>query len=156
MRVQMFEVWQKQYRQLLELQWRVLSALLGSTIVQIRVFWWQFLKGKYHQSLSWQWLIVYICKMPAVMEGFKKIRVAFFKKKWLDQWLYLYQKVWNYSKSNFSDEAHFFCKPQNDGWVRACPNLIPSKVAGYLLSWGWLDKMRLSGLISLSTHFKGR
>jgi hypothetical protein len=28
-----------------------------------------------------EWLIVYLCKMPAVVEGFKKLRVAFIEKK---------------------------------------------------------------------------
>ena len=57
----------------------------GSTIVRIRVSWWQFLKGKYHWSLSRRWMIVYVCKMPAVVEGFKKIRVVFFKKNdWIN------------------------------------------------------------------------
>ena len=28
-----------------------------------------------------EWLLVYLCKMPVVVEGFKKLRVAFIEKK---------------------------------------------------------------------------
>jgi len=42
----------------------------------------------YYIQLKWRWLssgyVVYTCKVPAVMEGFKKIRVVFFK---INDWI---------------------------------------------------------------------
>jgi len=37
------------------------------------------LKEEVQTEPSGRWLIVYTCKVPAVVEGYKKIRVAFFE-----------------------------------------------------------------------------
>ena len=42
------------------------------------------LKTEVSRSHSRGWLIVYLCKTPAVVEGYKKIRVAFFK---INDWI---------------------------------------------------------------------
>jgi hypothetical protein len=62
------------------------------------------------------WLIVYTCKVPAVVEGFKKIRVAFFKiKDWINDCICNLNII--FYKSNISYVACFFLKPQNNSWV---------------------------------------
>jgi hypothetical protein len=39
-------------------------------------------------ALPPQWLIIYTCKVPAVIEGFKKIRVEFFKiNDWINNFI---------------------------------------------------------------------
>jgi len=61
-----------------------------------------------------RWLIVYTCKVPAVVEGYKKIRVALNEiNDWINDCI-CHHKI---LPSQILDEACFFCKPRNDGWV---------------------------------------
>ena len=57
--------------------------------------------------------VVYLCKMPAIVEGFKKIRVAFFQiNDWINDCICNLNLIF-YSEINISDVARFFCKPRN-------------------------------------------
>ena len=57
-----------------------------------------------------RWLIVYTCKVPAVVEGFKKIKVAFFEiNDWINDCICNLNFI--FYKSNILDVACFFCTP---------------------------------------------
>ena len=61
-----------------------------------------------------RWLIVYSCKVPAVVEGYKKIRVAFFEiNDWINDCICNLNLI--FYRSNILDVARFFCTP--DRWL---------------------------------------
>jgi len=56
--------------------------------------------------------------VPAVVEGFKKIRVAFFKiNDWINDCICNLNLIYFAAQMNISDVARFFCEPRNDSWV---------------------------------------
>ena len=57
-----------------------------------------------------RWLIVYTCKVPAVVEGYKKIRVAFFEiDDWINDCICNVNLI--FYRSDILDVARFFCTP---------------------------------------------
>jgi hypothetical protein len=79
--------------------------------------------------------VVYTCKMPAVVEGFKKIRVAFFKiNDWINDGICNLNLIFA-GEINISDVARFFCEPRNDGWVGGCQYHQTSRTCGCLTTY---------------------
>jgi len=88
--------------------------------------------------------VVYTCKMPAIMEGFKKIRVAsnlcsFKVNDWINDCICNLNLIfcrWNKDLRC----SLFFCKPQNDSWVGGWhfPLFCPSHF------WQNLSKLHLA------------
>ena len=76
----------------------------------IRILQIIILKEEVQWNPSRRWLIVYTCKVPAVVEGYKKIRVAFFEiNDWINDCICNLNLI--FYKSDILDVARFFCTP---------------------------------------------